>query len=231
MPKIYLSPALHAADNPCSYSKDCGENIHCGQYMDMLIPYLDACGIEWQRSDKKNTGAGYAKTIAQSNAFKPDIHFVKHTNAVGAHNAKGSRIYVWPTGDGRKIAELMLKHRKTFYPNGGIVKENTTLTEIRATSAVCVYDELVFHDNPEDVKWLHEHMREFAENDAKALCEYFGIPFKDPYAAAEPPAEEQPTEEKVLYAVQVGAFANRDNAERLAAQLKEKGYAAYITRK
>ena len=34
-----------------------------------------------------------------------------------------------------------------------------------------------------------------------------------------------------LYAVQVGAFANRDNAERLAAQLKEKGYAAYITRK
>lgn len=125
----------------------------------------------------------------------------------------------------------MLKYRKTFYPNGGIIKDNTTLTEIRATSAVCVYDELVFHDNPEDVKWLHEHMQEFAANDAKALCEYFGIPFKDPYAAAQPPKEEKPTETKVLYAVQVGAYANRENAEKMAEKLKEKGFAAYITKK
>ena len=85
--------------------------------------------------------------------------------------------------------------------------------------------------NPEDVKWLHEHMQEFAANDAKALCEYFGIPFKDPYAAAQPPKEEKPTETKVLYAVQVGAYANRENAEKMAEKLKEKGFAAYITKK
>ena len=74
-------------------------------------------------------------------------------------------------------------------------------------------------------------MQEFAANDAKALCEYFGIPFKDPYAAAQPPKEEKPTETKVLYAVQVGAYANRENAEKMAEKLKEKGFAAYITKK
>ncbi len=181
-PKVYLSPALHQHDNPCSYDKKCGENIHCAAYMDALIPYLDACGIEWKRSDPANKGARYARTIAESNAWGADVHFVKHTNAVASHNAKGSRIFVWPTGDGKKIAEQMLEERRKFYPAGGKVIENTDLTEIKNTAAVCVYDELVFHDNPEDAAFLHEHLREFAEADAKALCEYFQIPFVDPYA-------------------------------------------------
>ena len=41
MAKIYLSPAAHAHDNPCSYDrKNCGENVHCNRYMDELEPYL-----------------------------------------------------------------------------------------------------------------------------------------------------------------------------------------------
>jgi N-acetylmuramoyl-L-alanine amidase len=224
MAKVYLSPALHAVDNPCSNGKGCTENTHCAQYMDLLIPYLDACGIQWKRSDKKNTGAGYAKTIAESNAFAPDIHFVKHTNACAAHNAVGSRIFVWPNGKGKQIGELMLKHRKPFYPNGGKVVENTTLTEIRNTKAVGIYDEMVFHDNPKDVKYLHERMQEFAKADAKALCEYFGIPFKDPY-------ENKQTVNVGIYAVQVGAFSKKENADKLAEELKKKGYSVYIVKK
>ncbi len=196
MPGIYLSPALHQYDNSCSYDKKCGENIHCAAYMDELIPYLDACGIEWKRSNPENKGARYARTIAESNAWKPDIHFVKHTNASVGHTAKGSRIFVWPTGDGKKIAELMLKHRKTFYPAGGRVVENTDLTEIKNTVAVCVYDELVFHDNKEDAEFLHKHLREFAEADAKALCEYFKIAFVDPYEKKPEPEKEPTTPEK-----------------------------------
>ena len=34
-----------------------------------------------------------------------------------------------------------------------------------------------------------------------------------------------------MYAVQVGAYANRENAEKMAEKLKEKGFAAYITKK
>lgn len=224
MPKVYLSPALHASDNPCSWGNGCTENTHCGKYMDELIPFLDACGIQWKRSDKKNTGAGYAKTIAESNAYRPDVHFVKHTNAVAKHNATGSRIFVWPTGNGKKLAQIMLKYRGEIYPNGGRVVENSTLTEIRNTTAVCIYDEMVFHDNPADVKYLHENMRAFARADAKALCEYFGIAFCDPYVGTDKADSD-------LYAVQVGAFAIKENAEKLAAQLQEKGFATYIVKK
>lgn len=227
MPKVYLSPALHAYDNPCSYGDGCTENTHCGRYMDELIPYLDACGIEWKRADPQNTGAGYAKTIAASNAFRPDVHFVKHTNAVAGHNARGSRIFVWPNGNGKQLAERMLSHRAAFYPNGGKVVENTELSEIRNTTAVCVYDEMVFHDNPDDVRYLHEHLREFAAADTKALCEYFGIPFRDPYEKTVVPESGK----KALYAVQVGAFAEKQNAEALAAELREKGYSTYIAEK
>jgi N-acetylmuramoyl-L-alanine amidase len=187
MPKVYLSPALHAYDNPCSYDKKCGENIHCGKLMDQLIPYLDACGIEWKRSNPKNTGKGYAKTIAESNAFKPDVHFVMHTNACASHKAVGSRIYVHPESKAKELAVLILKHRKEFYPDGGKVVENTTLTEILNNIAPCVYDETVFHDNVDDATFLHENIKAFAEADAKALCEYFGIPFVDPYATTKKP--------------------------------------------
>ncbi len=231
MPKVYLSPALHAADNTCSYEKGCTENTHCAAYTDMLIPYLDACGIEWKRSDKMNTGAGYAKTIAESNAWKPDIHFVKHTNAVSGHRAVGSRIFVWPTGDGKKIGELMLKYRKVFYPNGGKVVENKELSEIRNTTAVCIYDEMVFHDNPADVKYLHENMQAFAKADAMALCEYFSLPFVDPYAVAEKPQTDSTEKKEILYAVQVGAYARKANAEKMRDELKSKGYNPFIVEK
>jgi len=41
------------------------------------------------------------------------------------------------------------------------------------------------------------------------------------------PVDSQP---KVLYKVQVGAFAKRENAERLVKELKEKGYNPFIIR-
>ena len=52
MPKIYLSPAAHGHDNPCSFDGACGENIHCNLYMDELVPYLLACGFEVKRNPK-----------------------------------------------------------------------------------------------------------------------------------------------------------------------------------
>lgn len=216
-PKVYLSPALHQHDNPCSYDKKCGENIHCAAYMDELIPYLDACGIEWKRSNPANKGEGYAKTIAESNAWKPDIHFVKHTNASAGHTARGSRIFVWPTGAGAKIAELLLKQRKTFYSAGGSVVKNTDLTEIKNTVSVCVYDEMVFHDNKEDAEFLHKNLRKFAEADAKALCEYFKIPFVNPYAAGNSDTKVKELESKIK-ALQ----AEKDGLAKTVSELNAK---------
>ena len=129
MAKIYLSPAAHAHDNPCSYDrKNCGENVHCNRYMDELEPYLRACGFEVKRADKGNTGDG----IRRSN-----------------------------------------------------ISVNPNLYEINQTKAPCLYEELVFHDNLEDITWFHGHMREMAEATAKAFCDIFGVSFVDPYKKGE----------------------------------------------
>lgn len=227
MPKIYLSPAAHGTDNPCSFSKSCGENKHCNAYMDELEKYLKACGIEYKRASKANTGDKLKNSIAESNAYKPDLHYVCHTNASNG-KAQGSRPYVWPTGNGKKYAEVIVKHRKQIYPYPCAVKTNITWAEINSTKAVVVYDEIVFHDNAADIKWFHENMRKMAEYTCRAFCEIFGVKFVDPYYVAPKPVTPPTTPSKTIYRVQVGAYSDKANADRMAAELKAKGYPAIV---
>ena len=62
---------------------------------------------------------------------------------------------------------------------------NPNLYEINQTKAPCLYEELVFHDNLQDITWFHGHMREMAEATAKAFCDIFGVSFVDPYKKGE----------------------------------------------
>lgn len=55
----------------------------------------------------------------------------------------------------------------------------------------------------------------------KAVCRQEEVAYK--------PIKEKLPEKSSLYRVQVGAFSQRDNAERLAEELKKKGYAAIVT--
>ena len=50
--------------------------------------------------------------------------------------------------------------------------------------------------------------------------------------AEEPPAEQQPaatTSSTGMWAVQLGSFGNQENAERLAAELRKQGHAAFLS--
>ena len=230
MPKIYLSPAAHANDHACCYSGTCSENTHANLYMDQLEVYLTACGFETKRAPKTNTGAKNADTVKESNAWAPDLHYVAHTNSFNG-SVNGSRIYVYKTGAGKDMAEIILKHRREIYPYLCQVKVGD-FAEITDTNAIAIYEELVFHDNMQDATWFHENMRRMAEYTARAFCEIFGLDFVDPYyiaPAPEPEPTQEPAETGTLYRVQVGAFSVRANADNLAADLKGKGYAAFVT--
>ena len=55
-----------------------------------------------------------------------------------------------------------------------------------------------------------------------------------PKPVPEPPREEEPAEDAVtsstgMWAVQLGSFSNKENAERLAADLRKQGYAAFLS--
>lgn len=66
------------------------------------------------------------------------------------------------------------------------------------------------------------YIRDMAEADSRAILDYLGKQYN------EPKEEVEVVMSGDLYRVQVGAFASKENAERLAAELKAKGYPVFI---
>lgn len=197
-PKVYLSPAMHRA-NPCVYprpdGKQCYEALENNEYIDILEPILNRCGIETKRGYRRtpmnsdNGDAIMKQNVRESDAWGADVHYVSHTNgsADGKGNSRGCfPMYYTYSKNGKKLGKIMVKYRKQIYPRTVKLVARSGLYELRVPKAVSFYEEHVFHDNMEDATWFHTHMREVAESAAKGLCEWFGIPY---VPSADKPAE------------------------------------------
>ena len=197
-PKVYLSPAMHRA-NPCVYprpdGKQCYEALENNEYIDILEPILNRCGIATKRGYRRtpmngdNGDAIMKQNVRESDAWGADVHYVSHTNgsADGKGNSRGCHpMYYTYSKNGKKLGQIMVKYRKQIYPRTVKLVARSNLYELRVPKAVSFYEEHVFHDNMDDATWFHTHMSEIAESAAKGLCEYFGIPYVEPENPAEP---------------------------------------------
>lgn len=237
MAKVYLSPAYHRF-NPCAVT-GCDETTHNNLYLDELEVFLTACGIEWKRGTRRVPNSNedgdvlMRRAVTESDAWGADVHYVSHTNAssntVGEGTARGYRPIIFQGSQrGERLAVFMLERRRQVYDGQISLNRRTDLYELRMPRAVTYYEEHVFHDNVEDAQWFHANLRSVARSAAKGLCDYFGLPFVEPYTVADPPAEEAPAESAPapLYRVQVGAFSSRSGAESLLKELREAGFTA-----
>ena len=206
-PKVYLSPAMHMA-NPCVYPRpdgqQCYEALENNEYIDILEPILNRCGIETKRGYRRtpmngdNGNAIMKQNVRESNAWGADVHYVSHTNGSADGKAQGCHpMYYTYSKNGKKLGETMVKYRKQIYPRTVKLVARSDLYELKKTNAVAFYEEHAFHDNMEDATWFHTHMEEIAESAAKGLCEYFGIPYVEPVPV---PA---PVEQDVVIPIQV----------------------------
>lgn len=206
-PKVYLSPAMHRA-NPCVYPREdgqqCYEALENNEYIDILEPILNRCGIETKRGYRRTPMNGdngddiMKQNVRESNAWGADVHYVSHTNASANGKAQGCHpMYYTYSKNGKKLGEIMVKYRKQIYPRTVKLVARSDLYELKKTNAVAFYEEHAFHDNMEDATWFHTHMKEIAESAAKGLCEYFGIPYVEPVPV---PA---PVEQDVVIPIQV----------------------------
>lgn len=197
-PKVYLSPAMHRA-NPCVYprpdGKQCYEALENNEYIDILEPILNRCGIETKRGYRRTPMNGdngddiMKQNVRESDAWGADVHYVSHTNgsADGKGNSRGCfPMYYTYSKNGKKLCEIMVKYRKQIYPRTVKLVANSKWYELYKPKAVSFYEEHVFHDNMEDATWFHTHMKEIAESAAKGLCEYFGIPYVEPVPVPAP---------------------------------------------
>lgn len=188
MAKVYLSPPYHYY-NPCAV-EGCDENLHNNRYLDELEVYLTACGIQFRRGERRaarSAGDGdemMRRAVRESDKWGADVHYVSHTNAA-AGKTRGCRPMIYPTStEGKKVAECVMAERRKIYDGPITLVRRSDLYELYEPRAASLYEEHVFHDNSEDARWFHDHLRLVAESTARGLCAYFGLSFVDPYAAA-----------------------------------------------
>lgn len=202
MAKVYLSPAYHYF-NRCAVA-GCDETTHNNLYLDELEPYLTACGIEYRRGARRVPRSGesgnalmYA-AVRESDAWGADVHYVSHTNAYDG-SVTGYRPMIYPgSSRGEKLAAAMIAQRRKVYDGPISLVRRADLYELRVPKAASYYEEHVFHDNSEDAAWFHANLRAVAESAARGLCDYFGIPFVDPYAGEAPARDMAAVELPVL---------------------------------
>lgn len=180
MPRVYLSPSLQEYN---LYVNGGTEEEITNLIADAMEPYLLASGIEFTRNRPEMS---LGEAIAASNEGNYDLHFAIHSNAAPeslAGKLQGvDAYYFYNSPYGREMADIVTENMKRVYPDGEKVQSvaTATLRELRRTNAPAVLVEVGYHDNIEDAQWIKENIDQIAQELAKSIADYFGVPFRQP---------------------------------------------------
>ena len=155
---------------------------------------------------------------------KPKSIFISiHANAFSNAAARGTETYIAKNASSisKNFAKVLnneiVKTMKELDPaskDRGVKTENFTV--IYKASMPSVLVEYAFYSNLEDLKILKNNRSELVEATVKAICGYFNIEYKEKVNEAKFNGN--------LYAVCVGAYKDRNKANSIVEELKEKGY-------
>ena len=158
-----------------------------------------------------------------ANKYGADVFVSIHTNAHNS-NAQGVETYSFPNSkNGARLAKFIqdeVLKAKLYTKNRGIKTANFAV--LRQSKMPAALIETAFITNKQDAQLLKNKQNEFATAIAKGILKYLGINYKP----VKKPSNNSNSKE--LYKVQVGAFSNKANAEKLSNELKKKGYSNFI---
>lgn len=200
--KVYLSPSNQTA-NRYAYGNT-NESVQCGKI-------ADACRVALKRSGvlvKVGHMSSMQDKCRESDAFGADLHAPIHTNAFNGQ-VGGTRMFCFNSGgDGMKACKAIFNRLAPLTPGTSEnIRVDSSLYEVRVPRAPTAYIECEFHDNAATAKWIVEHTVDIGEAIAHGICDYFGVTYKEK-------KQTKPESQGALYCVQVGAFADRANAEK-----------------
>ena len=178
MPIIYLSPSTQEWNEYVTGSGS--EEYNMNLLADALEPYLLSNGIQFRRNRPEMTAAS---SIREANSGYYDFYLALHSNGApeGRYGQERGIIdFYYPgSADGQRAAELIAQELREIYPlpNKVTTRATTTLGEVRQPRFPAVLVEIGYHDNYADATWVEGHMDAIAQQLARALTEYFGLPF------------------------------------------------------
>ena len=82
-----------------------------------------------------------------------------------------------------------------------------------------------FYSNKDDLKILKNNQNDLVEATLKGICKYFNIKYQEPKKET---VKSDSTASNTYYRVVAGSYTNRENADKLASDLKSKGYPAFV---
>ena len=178
MPIIYLSPSTQDWN---SYVTGSGsEEYNMNLLADALVPYLVSSGIQYKRNRPEMTAAS---SIREANAGYYDLYLALHSNAApeGRYGEeRGIIAFYYPgSAQGQRAAELIAEELRKIYPLPGKVttRSTTSLGEVSQSRFPAVLVEIGYHDNYADAQWLEGHWDAIAQQLARAITRFFGLPF------------------------------------------------------
>ena len=219
--KIYISPSNQEANLYATGGTN--EKEQCHKIARACYNYLKTKGFNVKCTYNDNM----YERVKESNAFSADIHLAIHTNATVNHNVTGgTQILLYSlTGERKKVGEAVLNRLAPVTPGKSAEKliEKPSFYEVNSAKGITVYCECEFHDTKEGSEFIIKNTKLIGEAIAKGICDYYGISVEDNTKTDE--------NKKTLYTVQVGAFSNKNNAEKYVEQLKKAGFDAIIVSK
>ena len=218
MAKVFLSPS-NQYDNAYAYGGTT-EGVQCGKIAEACKTALERAGVEVMLMHDESM----QEKCRKSNAFGADLHVPIHTNAFNG-SVTGTRMFCFnAAGKGMAACKAIFARLAPVTPGTSEnIQVNDKLYEVRVPAAPTAYIECEFHDSADSAKWIVENTEPIGETIAHGICDYFGVTFKEP----EQPKPAETAGDK-LYRVQVGAYANRANAEKMLAALKAAGFDGFI---
>ena len=186
---------------------------------------LRRSGVTVQLSRATDEDDPVAQEVAECNSFAPDLAVDIHNNAGGGDGSEA--YYSCAGGTGKQLAVNILDQLAGLgqRSRGAKTRLNASGADyyafIRETKAPAVIVECAFVDTW-DIELIDTEAERIAVGEAiaRGILQTLGIACKP---------EKTPTEPRKLYRVQVGAYADKANAEAQVERLARAGFEAIIT--
>ncbi len=189
------------------------------KHIGRLLSEYEGVEVHYTRTDDRFLELSERAAIA--NKLNADYFISVHINAGGG---TGFESYIYNGNVSQAtIAYQNVIHGEIMKAIGNVKdrgKKRANYAVLRETKMPAILTENLFIDNANDAAKLksEQFLLQVAYGHVQGIVKAFGLKKK----------AQQKSSDKKMYRVQVGAFVNRENAERLAEELKKKGYPVYI---